>query len=692
MSDLCNLLILIPNYNSEKYIKKCLDSIISQKTQYKYKILINDDCSTDNCLEIIKEYELNYPETVIVFKNLENKNTLKTSNILYEKINTQFFTVLDPDDYWIDELFIERGINFLLNNNEYYVYGENTKLLNLDTNVITNMHNENIEIGGIDKNNYKYLIPHTSSTIFRGNFDDNILNKLENIHLKKLEKYNLKTIMLEHIYEGDTFRNIYFSLKGKMYCNYNFYAGCYTLRNNSQWAMLDNILKNILNAYCFLKLSKLTEINFCKNYLLELSYNFYKNIFKEKLNTDKIYNYRKQKIDNNQICNIIKKIGKKLNNCNKLIDVNNHFLFFIPSKFIGGLEMFFIKMAINLYNDGFKISYIDYENGHFKKIITDKNLKINFIKFPDLTINDNNLLKANYIIKHNDNVNLIMPFTMSKEVKIQLSKKSKIIYYFAHPNSFEFLIARGNITKKKAIEHCKIINKNIFCQDIINQKNLNNIISNNNILPIFIEKNNFSDYNSEIINKNEINIGWLSRLDYDKIFALINIMDNLVAYKTDKKKILHIIGDGDSKNLINFNHYKENNVELKFTGLLLENDKLKYLVNNVDIFFGMGISLIESASCKIPSILVLCQQNHKYIPNKFIYVHNLKDYNNGLYEDDLKYFNHKYFDFNTFEDIINNIYINENKKYIGELSYKYYLNNHTYENTFYHLIKGLINM
>ena len=47
--------IIIPIYNDEKYIVQCLDSILMQKTRYKFEVLVGEDCSTDNTLEICSE-------------------------------------------------------------------------------------------------------------------------------------------------------------------------------------------------------------------------------------------------------------------------------------------------------------------------------------------------------------------------------------------------------------------------------------------------------------------------------------------------------------------------------------------------------------------------------------------------------------------------------------------------------------
>lgn len=46
-------------YNQKNTIKKCLDSILAQKTNFDFEIIIKDDCSTDGTIEIIKEYQKN---------------------------------------------------------------------------------------------------------------------------------------------------------------------------------------------------------------------------------------------------------------------------------------------------------------------------------------------------------------------------------------------------------------------------------------------------------------------------------------------------------------------------------------------------------------------------------------------------------------------------------------------------------
>lgn len=48
--------IIIPVYNTEKYLKQCLESLINQKTEFKYEIICVNDGSTDNSEKILEQF------------------------------------------------------------------------------------------------------------------------------------------------------------------------------------------------------------------------------------------------------------------------------------------------------------------------------------------------------------------------------------------------------------------------------------------------------------------------------------------------------------------------------------------------------------------------------------------------------------------------------------------------------------
>lgn len=86
--------IIVPIYNAEKYLKKCLDSLVNQSKKELEFILINDG-STDNSEEIIKSYK---DKRIKYFKN-KNQGIGKTRNFGIEKSTGKYLMFLDSDDY-----------------------------------------------------------------------------------------------------------------------------------------------------------------------------------------------------------------------------------------------------------------------------------------------------------------------------------------------------------------------------------------------------------------------------------------------------------------------------------------------------------------------------------------------------------------------------------------------------------------
>lgn len=102
--------IVIPNYNYGLYIRQAIESAVNQS--YKnIEIIIIDDCSTDNSVEIINEYVEKY-NNIKLFVNDKNMGVVATHNRCIELSNGEYITVLSSDDY-IHSQFIEKSIKKL---------------------------------------------------------------------------------------------------------------------------------------------------------------------------------------------------------------------------------------------------------------------------------------------------------------------------------------------------------------------------------------------------------------------------------------------------------------------------------------------------------------------------------------------------------------------------------------------------
>lgn len=102
-----DLQIIVPAYNVEKYLRECMDSVLNQKTQYSYKVVLVDDGSTDSTPQIADEYAKDPRVTVI---HQENKGLSGARNTGLKEIEAEYITFLDSDDklpedaaqYWLD--------------------------------------------------------------------------------------------------------------------------------------------------------------------------------------------------------------------------------------------------------------------------------------------------------------------------------------------------------------------------------------------------------------------------------------------------------------------------------------------------------------------------------------------------------------------------------------------------------------
>ncbi len=88
--------VIIPVYNSEKYLKQCLDSVVNQ-TLKDIEIIVINDGSTDNSLQIIQEYVSKYQNIKLI--NKQNEGCYKARNIGLETAVGEYIAFLDSDDY-----------------------------------------------------------------------------------------------------------------------------------------------------------------------------------------------------------------------------------------------------------------------------------------------------------------------------------------------------------------------------------------------------------------------------------------------------------------------------------------------------------------------------------------------------------------------------------------------------------------
>ena len=142
--------IIVPLYNSEKYIHETVMSVINQ-TYTNWELIIVDDCSSDNSVNIVKELMKNDNRIKLIDNINRNSGPAKARNIGIEHASGEYISFLDADDVWlkdklqkqiaymksIDSLFSCTNIQEI-DNNSNLISSKKRKIYNLIFNILPN--------------------------------------------------------------------------------------------------------------------------------------------------------------------------------------------------------------------------------------------------------------------------------------------------------------------------------------------------------------------------------------------------------------------------------------------------------------------------------------------------------------------------------------------------------------------------
>lgn len=172
--------VVVTTYNHEKYISECLESILSQKTNFKYEIIIGEDNSNDQTREICIKYAKKFPDRISLYLH-DRENVIKFDNVPTGRYN-QIYSLLaskgkyiafcEGDDYWNDIYKLQKQYEFMENagNNYTGVCHSTYKLYNKTLTLWRKIDYQ--EISCEDFLTSTYTIFHTSSIFFRKNVLD----------------------------------------------------------------------------------------------------------------------------------------------------------------------------------------------------------------------------------------------------------------------------------------------------------------------------------------------------------------------------------------------------------------------------------------------------------------------------------------------------------------------------------------
>ncbi len=111
--------VVVATYNHENYLGQALESILSQNVDFKYEVLIGEDCSNDGTAEIVREYANNYPKIFEAFIREKNMGMTENSLDLIMRTRGEYVALLEGDDYWISRDKLQKQVDFLDAHQDY---------------------------------------------------------------------------------------------------------------------------------------------------------------------------------------------------------------------------------------------------------------------------------------------------------------------------------------------------------------------------------------------------------------------------------------------------------------------------------------------------------------------------------------------------------------------------------------------
>lgn len=134
LSNKIKVSIIILTYNHENYIKKAIESVLAQKTNFVFELIIADDFSSDSTEDIIKQTLLNYSNYGNITYNRNNKNegVMKSWIKAHNKIKGEYFAICEGDDYWTDEFKLQKQIDFLEHHKDFAICFHNVQVNYID--------------------------------------------------------------------------------------------------------------------------------------------------------------------------------------------------------------------------------------------------------------------------------------------------------------------------------------------------------------------------------------------------------------------------------------------------------------------------------------------------------------------------------------------------------------------------------
>ena len=248
------LSVVMITYGHEEYITEAINGVLMQKCNFEIELIISNDNSPDNTDVVIRKLINNKlsPVKIKYFSNSVNKGMVENFRWSLHLAQGKYVAMCEGDDYWTDPLKLQKQVDFLEANPEYYSCFSAYNVIQFDKKTIRTKVEMPKKHNLVSKNGFtfglldfqNYFIPRTLTGVFRRNIFDQV----------DLTKYSYFRDL--HLF--------YHLLKDRKAFYFFEPYGVYRIHPGGVNSMKEGLNNNLAAYNCYKELYQINDDNFCR--------------------------------------------------------------------------------------------------------------------------------------------------------------------------------------------------------------------------------------------------------------------------------------------------------------------------------------------------------------------------------------------------------------------------------------------
>ena len=338
--------------------------------------------------------------------------------------------------------------------------------------------------------------------------------------------------------------------------------------------------------------------------------------------------------------------------------------FFFPWPEVSGGPIFLTHLANQVAREGlYDVYYTDYPHGLCESLLREESIKV--LKYENEG--------RDFEIFPDEPIVLVMPEYWAHMVP-RVHPETKILFFNWHNECLMVLQRDWCCTDKFLNAFLDMVHRTdsvFFCDKTHWQAhNRFGLTFPERYVPIILPERK-GKAKETLVRPGERNIAVMGRLCLDKIYAVLDLLDNIVRLRDTVRTNVYVIGEGECQDLLWDRKYPPHIKLIKCKTMEIQ-DALALMERKADILFAMGTSVLEGATIRLPSVIIP-NAIKPFECNRYSYLYETSGYALGWYPEQIDDMD---IQVHPLKEIFNDIYADGRKKEIGDRCYEYYHQNH----------------